>query len=622
MKKKILFTLLGTLLFPLTLVSCGEASESTVDPTTTTEPVVVKYTVAFEVDGARYKTLKVKEGSKIEEEVPNPTKEGYIFTGWYLSGELIDLSTYVVTKDVTFVAQFKEDDGDQLNVDDTKDALKSYTLVLGWWEVNDPAEPDKVTSGLTKTSVRMFYANVIKVLKAKGKTDDEIKAISFRNYSSAKVADMGALVNADGDVDLLIGVGANVFTTAGCLPYDTSENSKFQTSMGEKTRYVALLKDARDLGKDLYSWLQTDIGKKSFLQELSDEEIAKSLAPVTINLTVTVHGDTDAVTTLTDETTAITMPVITVPENKEFAGFALTSDGEVVLDKAIDASLKYADLKALVKEGEDTLNLYPIFKDKEVSTVDLTVYVQTGSKLSTIEVKLLEARFNASLTDGSKVSFVTLEADAAGFTEGLGKDADVVIGGNNPLKNYTAHADGVLVNAGAKHFADSSRKVLILSTVNSAHLELAKKFYNFVQAEAVEYNMHTTFWGKEGAWVTADEVSAIKTAITNSINSLAAIGEAETLLDKYNVKLDFYEATNTKVAELGAETNALQNGKGTDLIIGCGANVTSTGGVEVIEKKTIDTSIVAANRYVALVKENPIARYIYENYFVAQTPAV
>lgn len=612
MKKKLILSLLSLAVLPMMLASCNTGSGKK-DPDT---PIVVttKYTVAFESLGVRYKTLKVEEGKTITEDVPDPVNEGYIFEGWFLENTKVDIKTYVVSKDVTFVAHWKEDTGDQLNVDDVKDAAKTYSLVMGWWEVNDESDPTKVTSGLTRTSVRQFYTNIINVLKAKGQTDAQIAAISFRNYSSATVAEMGAAVNADADVDLLIGVGANVFTTATCKPYNTTDDSKFKTSMGEKERYVALLENACDLGKDLYEWLQTDIGKQSFLKVLTAEEIAQSLVPETIDLTVTVHGDTDAVTRLTDKTTAITMPTITVPSGKQFKGFALTADGEVVLNKAIDAELKYDDLKDLVAANASTLDLYPIFE--AVAAEDLIVYVQTGSNLSEAEAKLLEARFNASLTEDKKVKFNNINASADDFTNSLGTDADVVIGGNTPLKNYTAHADGALKNAGLKHFANASRKVLIKDTVNTAHLDLAKKFYNFVIADATNYVFHATFWTKDHTWVTTDEETAITAAVTARVNTYLGIADTETLLDKYNVTLTFYSATNTKVADLCTETKALQEGKGTDLIIGCGNNVNSDGYMTIVDKKTVDTSIIANNRYVALVRENPLARDVYENYFV------
>ena len=49
---------------------------------------VKEYTVTFNVDGEEYKVIKVAEGASVE--LPTePTKEGYIFIGWYLDEELL-----------------------------------------------------------------------------------------------------------------------------------------------------------------------------------------------------------------------------------------------------------------------------------------------------------------------------------------------------------------------------------------------------------------------------------------------------------------------------------------------------------------------------------------------------
>ena len=128
--------------------------------------------------------------------------------------------------------------------------------------------------------------------------------------------------------------------------------------------------------------------------------------------------------------------------------------------------------------------------------------------------------------------------------------------------------------------------------------------------------MHTTFWTKNNEWVTAEEVTKIKEDINNSIIAFLDVAEGSTLLEVYNVTITYYEATNTKVAELGTETLALRDGKGTDFIIGCGDNVTTKGLVEVVEKKVVDANQIAGNRHVAIVRENCLTREIYDNYFI------
>lgn len=625
MKKKPL-GLLGIALVALTLGACSTGGESPEGEKTSASKVAQTFTVAFDVEGVRFKTLRVKDGETITETIPNPSKEGYRFIGWYEGDTLVDLSTYVVHGNVTFTAKFEEiQDEDVLSVDDVKEEGKSYYLVLGWWEttgLNDDGSK-KYTSYLTKDRVRLFYGNLINYLKATGASDENIANISFRNYSTDSVAEMGEKVNADADVDLLIGVGNNINSTAGVALYNSSNDYKFQTPMSvdasgnSVSRYVACLSTATDLGLSTYDWLKnTDAGIASFVRELSEAEIEASLVPVTISLTVTVHGDTDETTLLDDKDDVVTMPTITIPEGKIFKGFALSEDGEVALEVAKNATLKYDDLKDLVAEGSSTLDLYPVFEDAPVVEEDLVVYVQVnGSNLTLPEAKLLEARFKATLTD-ENVKFNIIDAKADAFKAAVGNDADVVIGGGNPVNTFGTDETGPIADTGAKHFANT-RKVIIRDTVASTHKTLAKALYDFLIDEAPSYELHTTFWHKNNEWVTEAERTAITAGIVDNVETYLSVGEEETLADKYNVSTTFYTATNTKVADLCTETKALRDGKGTDLIVGCGGNVDNDGNMVIVEKKALGTPFVAASsRYVALVNDNPLAVNAYNTYFV------
>ena len=631
MKKKLL-RLVAASLLALTLGACGaQGGGEGGGGQGGGGEVVTYYTVAFNVNGERYATARVKEGEKITQTIADPIPAtGFRFVGWFEGNTQIDLATYVVTRNVTFEAHFEEihDDTD-LSVDDKKVAGETYYLVFGWWETtgtNDDGTP-KHTSYLTPTDVRVIYKNVRNYLTITGTTEAQLGQIQFRDYSSVDVATMGGLINADDDVDILFGVGNNINSTAGVALYNSSNDYKFQSPMGstKTARYVAATSKATAKGIELYDWLKgTDAGKKALTDELTEQEIRDSLAPVTIDLTVTVHGDSDTVTRLQAADATINLGTITVPTGFHFAGFATSQTGEVVLNKGLTDTITYNDVKDLVAAGATTLDLYPIFEQDVVSQSDLVVYVQTqGNYLKDYEVKLLQARFNETLTT-ENVAFNILDGNADYFKEHLGADADVLIGGNNPLNTYTAHEQGALANAGAKHFANTSRKVLIKDTCNADHLTLAKKLYDFVVADAIEFEVHAAFWPKaDHSWVTAAEVTAVTAGLEANLKTFLGLGESDTLADKYNVKLTTVEiSTDTasgkdKVADLGAETRALRNGKGTDIIIGCGNNVDSESGagMTIVEKKDIPASMVAAGRKVALVTENALTRNIFDVLF-------
>ncbi len=605
-----------------------------------TQPIQKTYTVAFEVDGARYLTLKVKDGEHIPaDQVGTPTKEGFKFVGWYEGTTLVDLAEYVVTKNVTLTAHFEEDSGPQLSVDDVKEQGKTYYLVMGWWEttaMEDDGVTPKVTSHMTRPTVRLFYGNLIKYLKATGATDDNIANIQFRNYSSDTVANMGAAINADGDVDIMIGVGNNINSAAGVALYNSSNDYKFQTPMGEgpTQRYVACTSVATTLGVSTYDWLKgTDAGKAAFVRELTDAEIEASLVPEEINLAVTVHGDTDVTTTLTDKNTAITMPTITVAEGKQFEGFATTQNAEEAqLKVAKNATLKYDDVKDLVAEGANTLDLYPVIKDAPVVEEDLIVYVQVqGSNLRLGEAKLLEARYKAAHAD-KNIKFNLCEVSSGSeFTTAIGDNpVDVIIGGNSPVDGYPKDDLGPTANVGAKHFQSANRKVIISSKVAAGHKTLAKDLYDFVKAEAPVFKMNVAFWQKaDKSWVSDTEMAAMTAGMEGQLKTFLNLGETDALLEKYNVSYSQEsittntEAGKDKVADLAAATQAAFSGAGAGLIIGCGGNIDQQTGYVDIPKKTISndvhTFVTATGRYVALPIDNCLTRAIFDNYFVLPT---
>jgi len=441
--KKLLFCLLLILCLGTFLMSCGKQEEEST-PEDPQQEQVEEFTVAFEVDGQRVKTLKVEKGKKIAATVADPSKSGFEFLGWYIGEEKIDLANYVVNSAVTLVAKFKEVKIDvEVDVNAQKEEGKEYYLVVGWWETtaidSETGEP-KHTSYMDEARVKMFYSNLVLYLKAKGATDEDIANIQIRNYSSEKVAEMGAAVLADGDVDLMIGVGNNVNSQAGLSLYEGSNDNKFETNMGQANRYVALLDSTNELGINVFDWLRTDTGRQAFLKVLAQNEI--TVVPERsdeINLSVTVHGNENKTTLLDDAEDVVEMPEITVPEGKEFAGFAKAEGGEVVLNVAMNAELKFANLKTLINVGDTELGLWPVFKDKvEVERTSYAViawYNKEGTSglnetiMETVEayVKAYLVLGGVSMDDINTIVIRPYEGTVAPSTDAILEDGDVDI---------------------------------------------------------------------------------------------------------------------------------------------------------------------------------------------------
>ena len=79
----------------------------------------------------------------------------------------------------------------------------------------------------------------------------------IRAYDGS-AAEMGAAINADGDADVLIGVGNNINSTAGVSIVEKEGN----IPMGGQSRYAALLTET-DIAKLAYAWVKTESGYSS-----------------------------------------------------------------------------------------------------------------------------------------------------------------------------------------------------------------------------------------------------------------------------------------------------------------------------------------------------------------------
>lgn len=160
-----------------------------------------------------------------------------------------------IEPDVPVTPDTPKDDIDEtkLNVLDTKDESKTYSLVFGWYGKSS-------TSGCTEENMKHFYANSIRYLKGAGINEDKINQISFRKYGddSTKVGPLGELVNKDGDVDIMLGCGANITTIGKIETTDLISGVK----IGEATGRVLAKLSTNEIATTLFDYLKTEDGIK------------------------------------------------------------------------------------------------------------------------------------------------------------------------------------------------------------------------------------------------------------------------------------------------------------------------------------------------------------------------
>ena len=636
MKKLLSFLFIFVL--ALSLISCKDkgGDENGGETGGNEQPIVTKYTVQFYVEDALYKTLKIEEGKTIgTDAVENPTLAGFEFVSWVdASKNPVDLATYEVKSALKLYASFKEVvTDDTLVVDGVKEEGKDYYLVVGWWETTkfeDDGVTPKITSSLTVDTVRVFYANLKLYLKACGATEEQLKSIQFRNYSTAEVAEMGAKVNTDGDVDLLIGVGNNINSSAGVSLFEGNDG-KQTAKMGTQalSRYVALPnhEEMNNVAVNVFDWIKTEVGQKSFTTTLTAADmipVPGRTDEVNVNIKVYAQDGTFVETQLTNKNDEIQVPEITLEEGQKFLGWALTEGATEAA--VLKTEFDYSDIETLLA-GASAIALYPVIVKEVINTeYDLVVYIHVAGsvKINLAEVELLKLRFAASLSEAKNINYVVVEGvDADGFKARIeadlqaGETIDVVIGGNKTTSKLAAINETYgNVSCNAQHFADGSRKVIVLQQAASTHVELAQTLHSFLVAAPNEYKFHIAFWTKEYSWVTTDEITAIKASIDTYLKGLFEV-ETE-LAETYNISVEYYETTKTAVAEISAETKAFNDGKGVGLIIGTGGNATNAAnmGSAIVEQKDCPTNFVANSRKIALCEASYFYQTLYNNHFV------
>ena len=120
-------------------------------------------------------------------------------------------------------------------------------LVIGWYAKSG-------TSGLDKTIIGTFTAGLNEYLATLGYTTENLEVV-VRGYDG-NVADVISAVDADGDVDIMVGMKA--------FDYDGVMDVQNDVAMGEKTDRRIHLLDDDALTLAVFDWLKTDDARALF----------------------------------------------------------------------------------------------------------------------------------------------------------------------------------------------------------------------------------------------------------------------------------------------------------------------------------------------------------------------
>ncbi|MDY6367767.1 MAG: hypothetical protein SPL13_04580 [Clostridia bacterium] len=195
--------------------------------------------IAVDEDGTEVDTGTVNIFNNwILPEAPSATgSSGLPFLGWSVKEDFVSGTD---SNDLLFNAK------GVIHYNDVKDYVKDgkvsiyaiygnrvivrHYVTVGWYQKTG-------TSGLDDTLIEKIQSKVKTFLSGIGATAKQLNDVVFRGYDGA-ISDVGASVNSDGDVDIIIGVGTNLKTQGG-IDYIARRTS---VTMGDKTgRVIAKL---------------------------------------------------------------------------------------------------------------------------------------------------------------------------------------------------------------------------------------------------------------------------------------------------------------------------------------------------------------------------------------------
>ena len=210
-------------------------------------------TVILNVSGEVYGTCVVNSFNnyyiKDDFVAPDP---GDIFWGWSPKEDYIpevdDPSLLLVNKKViryADVCKWALPDTDNIDLFAIFAPKPVYDLVVAWY--NKPA-----TSGCTEEIMGRYTDGLYDYLTTQSYTPASMK-IDIRGYEG-DVATVGSKVNADDDVDIIIGMGNNITTQGGIETLDRFDN----VTIGAKTgRNICRLSDS-ELSILVFEWMKTE----------------------------------------------------------------------------------------------------------------------------------------------------------------------------------------------------------------------------------------------------------------------------------------------------------------------------------------------------------------------------
>lgn len=226
----------------LSLVGCSSTKSKTI--------TVIAYIDGVETER---KEIDIFNNAILTEPAEDKVPEGKVFYGWSTSENWTEDSNDFVVEG-NFISYNKVKDvakkGEVKLYPAYKVKIEKY-FVFGWYTKTATSGLDSNTMSTIETALKAY-------LKTKGATDSELALVDVRGYEGG-VADYGAKIMKDGDVDVFIGCGNNIDTDGGVTLVKKSSGFNITRSdkIAKNRRFILL--NYKDLAIDVYNWFQNYI---------------------------------------------------------------------------------------------------------------------------------------------------------------------------------------------------------------------------------------------------------------------------------------------------------------------------------------------------------------------------
>lgn len=296
--KKVFVLVLAIFCFAgLTLTGCSSNNTKTV--------TVIAYIEGVETER---KDIDIFNNAILTPPSEDKIPEGKEFYGWSTS-ENWDETTddFVVEGNFISYNNVKEHavNGEVKLYPAYKVKVEKY-FVFGWYTKTS-------TSGLNESTMSAIETALKEFLRTKGATDEQLALVDIRGYDGG-VADYGAKIMADGDVDVFLGCGSNIDSAGGVTLIKKSSGMTFNKKDGR--RFILL--NTESLSIDVYNWFQ------NYVHENLDPTYVPEVfvKPATCNITFSL-GNNAAATAACP------------------TGFSIFADEKFTLPEAVEAADGY-----------------------------------------------------------------------------------------------------------------------------------------------------------------------------------------------------------------------------------------------------------------------------------------